>query len=70
MVGRLLIYLGMALIIIGLIILYGGKFNFFGKLPGDFVIRKENFTFYFPLMTSVLLSILLSLIIYIVHKLK
>lgn len=70
MVGRLLIYLGMALIIIGLIILYGGKFNFFGKLPGDFVIRKENFTFYFPLMTSVLLSILLSLIIYIVHRLK
>lgn len=70
MLGKLLIYIGIALIIIGLIMLYGGKFNFFGKLPGDFTIKRENFTFYFPLMTSIILSILISLIIYIVQKLR
>lgn len=70
MLGKLLIYIGIALIVIGLIMLYGGKFNFFGKLPGDFTIKRENFTFYFPLMTSIILSILISLIIYIVQKLR
>jgi len=67
--GKLLIYAGIVLIIIGLLVMYGGKINW-PKLPGDILIRRENFTFYFPLASSILISILLSLIIYIIQKLR
>jgi hypothetical protein len=48
--------------------LFGDKIPFFGKLPGDIIIRKKNFTFYFPIVTSILLSLLISLIIYFFRK--
>ena len=70
MIGKMLIYLGIGLVIVGLIILYGEKLNFFGKLPGDFVIKRENFTLYIPLMTSIVLSILISVIFYLINKLR
>ncbi len=69
MIGRTLIYIGIVLIIVGLIVLYGEKINFFGKLPGDFIIKRENFTFYFPLTTSIIISIILTIVFYIIRKL-
>ncbi len=67
--GKTLIYIGIILIVLGLFLIYGGKFNL-GRLPGDFIIKRENFTFYFPVTTMILLSLLLSLILFIVNKLR
>jgi hypothetical protein len=67
--GLFLIIGGISLAIIGLIIYFSDKLPFLGRLPGDIVIKKENFTFYFPLATSLVLSIILSLILYLVRKL-
>ena len=59
--GKMLILLGVLIIVIGLLLLIGEKIPWIGKLPGDIVIRKKNFTFYFPLATSILISIILTL---------
>jgi hypothetical protein len=61
---RLFIIAGIILLVIGILLLFSDKIPFLGKLPGDLYIKKKNFTFYFPLATSILLSILLSLIFY------
>lgn len=66
--GLFLIIAGISLAIIGLVIYYSDKLPFLGRLPGDIVIKRENFTFYFPLATSIVLSIILSLILYLVRK--
>jgi hypothetical protein len=58
--GRLLIGLGLALVAAGLLINLGFPI---GRLPGDFTVRRGNFSFYFPLATSIIVSILLTLII-------
>lgn len=60
--GRLLIILGVVLILVGLLLTYGGRIPWLGKLPGDIRIERENFSFYFPLASSLLVSLLLSLI--------
>ena len=61
-IGKILIVSGLVLAAIGLFISLGGKFNFLGKLPGDIHIERENFSFYFPLGTCLLVSLLLSLL--------
>lgn len=66
--GRTLILIGISLIVIGLWITYGPRIPMIGKLPGDILVKRENFTFYFPLATSILLSVLLSLILYLIRK--
>ncbi len=68
--GRLLILVGVMLVILGLIINYFGKIPFLGKLPGDISIERENFKFYFPITSSILISVLITLIIYIVNRLR
>lgn len=60
--GRLLIISGLLLIIIGIFLKWGGKIPWLGRLPGDILIRRGNFTFYFPLATCIIVSIILSLI--------
>jgi len=67
-IGKLLIIGGVILVIIGVFFLFGDKIPFIGKLPGDIFIKRKNFTFYFPVATSVLLSILLSLILYFFRR--
>ena len=66
-IGRLLLLAGAALIVIGLVVTLLGRLGV-GKLPGDIVIRRENFTFYFPIVTSILLSIVLSLILWLFRR--
>jgi len=63
--GKLLIFFGFLLIFFGVVLIFGSKIPYFGKLPGDIYIKKENFTFYFPLTSSLVLSILLSFIFYL-----
>lgn len=69
-IGKILIISGGVLIVIGLIITLTGKINGFPKLPGDILIRKDGFTFYFPIVTSIILSILLTIIFVLVKKLR
>ncbi len=60
--GKILVVLGAFLVAAGLLFIFGARVPFLGKLPGDILIKKENFTFYFPLTTSILLSVVLSLL--------
>jgi hypothetical protein len=66
-VGKLLILAGMALVLVGALWLLGERIGL-GRLPGDIVVRGERFTFYFPLATCVLLSLLLSLLVWLVKR--
>jgi hypothetical protein len=68
--AKLLILTGLAIIILGVILLFVDKIPLVGKLPGDIVIRKKNFTLFFPLGTMILLSLGLSLIFYIISHFK
>jgi len=69
--GRMLVLLGGLILGLGLLLLLAGRLNLpFGRLPGDIVWRGKNTTFYFPLMTSIVLSILLSLVLYVVGRLR
>ena len=63
--AKMLIVIGIIAIIIGILILLKIPI---GKLPGDIVIKKENFTFAFPILTSIIASIILSLIMWIISK--
>jgi len=63
-IAKALIILGVALLIAGILVTLFHRMPFLGKLPGDILVQKKNFTFYFPLATSILLSILLSLILW------
>ena len=68
--GRLLIILGVALLVAGVLLSYAQFFSFLnlGRLPGDIRIRRGNFSFYFPLTSCIVVSILLTLIVYIFRK--
>jgi hypothetical protein len=67
--GKAVISAGVILIIIGMIILFKDKLPFgIGRLPGDISIERDNFRFYFPLGTSVLISIILTIILYFWRK--
>ena len=61
-VAKVIIVLGAALVALGVVLLYVEKLSFFGKLPGDIRIKGENFSFYFPIATCIVLSVLLTLI--------
>lgn len=63
--GKALIICGIILIGAGLALTFFNKVPFIGKLPGDILIQKRNFTFYFPLATSILISLALSLIFWL-----
>ncbi len=69
-IAKIIILLGVFLVVIGVILLFIGKVPFLGKLPGDILIKKEHFTFYFPLTTGIIISILISLILYLIGKLR
>jgi hypothetical protein len=68
--GKFLIITGIILLAVGLVIQFSGKFSFFGKLPGDILIDRGNVKFYFPITTSILISILISIILLLIQKAK
>ncbi|GEN85493.1 DUF2905 domain-containing protein [Oceanobacillus sp. FSL W8-0428] len=62
--GKVFIIAGIVLIVIGLL------WSFIGRLPGDFTFQKGNMTFHFPLMTSILVSVVLTLILFIISRFR
>ncbi len=63
--GRILIFTGIILVVLGGLLLISGKAPWLGRLPGDIIVQRKNFTFYFPLATSILLSIIITLILWL-----
>jgi hypothetical protein len=69
--GKLLVLLGGTIVIVGLAIILLGRTNLpLGRLPGDIVYRGKNTTFYFPLATSILISVVLSLLLYLIGRFR
>jgi hypothetical protein len=69
--GRIVVVLGVALVVIGGIIMLLGRTGApLGRLPGDFLYRGKNTTFYFPLASSILISIVLSIVLFVIGRLK
>ena len=66
--GRTLIILGVVLLVAGLLVTVIGRFTPLGRLPGDIVVRRSNFTFYFPVVTSIVLSVLLTLVLWFFQR--
>jgi hypothetical protein len=66
--GKGLIIAGAVLLALGVILVLAGKIPWLGRLPGDIFIKKEKFTFYFPLATSILISLLLTLLLNLFRK--
>lgn len=68
--GRLLIALGILIAIAGFLLLAAAKIGIPGRLPGDFALRGKNSSFYFPLATCLIISALLSLVFYILGRIR
>ena len=69
--GKLLVFFGLILVVAGLVLVLFGRMNIpLGRLPGDIVYRGKNTTFYFPLATSILLSVVLSVVLYFIGRLR
>lgn len=69
-IGKILILTGIVILIVGLIVQFGPKIPYLGKLPGDIRIERESFRFYFPITTSILISVLITLILFVINKMK
>jgi hypothetical protein len=69
--GKLLILIGALLVGIGLVLAVAGRTHLpFGRLPGDIIYRGKSTTFYFPLATSILLSVVLSVLLYVIGRFR
>ena len=62
-IGKTLIIAGIVLFILGVALYFGGKYTAFGRLPGDIHIERENFSFHFPVVTSIVISLVLTVIL-------
>jgi hypothetical protein len=70
-IGKGLVVLGGVLVVAGLVLILAGRTHLpLGRLPGDIIYRGKNTTFYFPLVTSIVVSVFLSLILYLVGRIK
>ena len=68
-VGKLLVFLGGMLVIVGVVVMLLGRTHFpLGRLPGDFLYRGRNTTVYFPLATSILVSVVLSIVLWLLSR--
>ena len=66
--GKYLILFGIIMVIVGALLVVSPRIPWLGRLPGDFLIRKKNFTFYFPLATSIILSVILTVLFNLFRK--
>ncbi|MHC1697200.1 MAG: DUF2905 domain-containing protein [Geobacteraceae bacterium] len=67
-IGKLLIISGCLMAVLGVVLVFSDKIPWLGRLPGDISIKRENFSFYFPLTTCILISLLLSLLFALFRK--
>ncbi len=67
-VGKVLILIGLVIVGAGVVLLLSDKIPWIGRLPGDITVKRDNFTFYFPLATCILISVILSLILWFFRK--
>jgi hypothetical protein len=66
--GKSLIVIGLVIALIGVVLSFAGRIPWLGRLPGDIYVKRDNFTFYFPLATSIVISLLLSFILWLFRK--
>jgi hypothetical protein len=66
--GKTLIFLGILLVVFGLVFSFGARIPWLGHLPGDIYIERGRFTFYFPLATCLLISVILTLVLYLFRR--
>ncbi len=66
--GKWLIVLGLVIAAVGVLLTLGGKFPWAGKLPGDIYIKRDNFTFYFPLATCIMVSAIISFLLWLFRR--
>jgi len=66
--GKLLIFLGIIIVLVGLFLVSFSKIPYLGKLPGDIYVKKGNFSFYFPLATSIIISIFLTILLNLIFR--
>ena len=62
-IGKLLIASGVVLVVVGLLVMVGGKIPYLGKLPGDISIQRKNFSFHFPVVTCLVISVILTVLL-------
>jgi hypothetical protein len=67
-IGKMLVIIGAILVVIGLGVMFGDKIPFWGRLPGDVYIKRERFSLYFPITTSIIISIILTILFSIFRK--
>lgn len=66
--GKILIFFGIIMIVVGGLFMFGSKIPFIGRVPGDIAIQKKNFSFYFPITSSIIISIILSFLMWLLSK--
>ena len=66
--GKILVAFGIIMIVVGGLFMFGSKIPFIGRLPGDITIQNKNFSFYFPITTSIIISIILSFIMWLFSR--
>lgn len=66
--GKLLIVIGLFIVGAGILLLLSDKIPWLGRLPGDITVKRDNFTFFFPLATCILISVILSLLFWLFRK--
>ena len=66
--GRVLLFVGIGVAILGAVLMLGGKIPWLGRLPGDIAYRKGNVSFYFPIVTSILLSVILTIVLNLLRR--
>ena len=67
-IGKALIVLGLAIVLVGVVLTFFGRIPWLGRLPGDIHVQRGSWSFYFPLATSLLLSVVLSLLFYVLGR--
>ncbi len=65
-VGKILVVFGLVMVGVGALLMFSDKVPFLGKLPGDIIIKKENFQLYFPITTSIVISLIASAILWLI----
>ncbi|MBH51906.1 MAG: hypothetical protein CL785_01965 [Chloroflexi bacterium] len=67
-IGKIIILCGIILVILGSMVILGGKYNIIGKMPGDLLLDKENIKIYFPITSMLIISLIITLIYNIIYR--